>query len=271
MDRSRSYSRHRPVDGEQLRSPSPVMSRDGASSTSSRGRATSRPRPVYSHHGSFSRSSSRSRSRASSESRSPTRREHRSHSHGHHHSHERHHEHHHDLIKTSAGLIAGLGLATVLARKVWGKDDEENDKRSSSRSRSKHDSHGHSHDRDHDHENHHHHHHHHHHQESSKHHHGHHHRRDSDVSSRSERMVDRARGTHAHDAVYMQETGALHRRDEARRMSLEPRVPERTEKQASSGRPPRPLPYPETPYPSEKFYEPRGLRASFSEPVAVSR
>lgn len=245
MDRSRSFSRPRPTNGK-ARSPSPNAANTTRTRMPSRGRPESR--------NTSSHPDSRSKSSSKSSSRSPSRRRHQ-----HHHQHHQHsqpqHEHHHGLFKTSASLIAGIGLATVLAHKVWPKgvlhgDEEEWE----SRPKSKH---------------------HHHHRHSSERH-EHHHRRTSDA----DRMVDRARSAHPRgDVMYVEEAGPF-RRGDSRRMSLDPRALERPGRAAderilrdahSPRARPAVLPYPETPYPNDKFYEPVRMRAPIPEPIPVFR
>ncbi|KAH7140819.1 hypothetical protein EDB81DRAFT_885528 [Dactylonectria macrodidyma] len=209
----------------------------------SRGRP-SESRSNSTHHNSHSRSSSRS------SSRSPSRRRHR-----HHHQHyQPQHEHsHHGLFKTSASLLAGIGLATVLAHKVWPKGILHGDEEEwMSRPMPKH------------------HHHHHHHSSERR---DHHRRRSSDA----DRMLDRARSTHPRgEIMYVEEEGPF-RRSDARRMSLDPRALDRIEDERAHweansprGRP-AVLPYPETPYPDEKFYEPKRMRGPVPAPIPVSR
>ncbi|KAJ4260517.1 hypothetical protein NW762_007258 [Fusarium torreyae] len=115
MQRSRSGSfERRSANRRQTPSPSPIRpSSRGRSPSPSRGRpASSRGRPQSSRQVSRSRSQGRpSRSSSSSSSRSPSRRKKRS---GDDH-------HHHGLFKTTAGLLAGIGVATVIAHKVWPK------------------------------------------------------------------------------------------------------------------------------------------------------
>ncbi|KAK7407952.1 hypothetical protein QQX98_009869 [Neonectria punicea] len=208
----------------------------------------SRGRPAKSlpssHHGSRSRSSSKSTSR------SPSRRAHR---HKPQPEHQQDHQHH-GLFKTSASLIAGIGLATVIAHKVWPKGvvhGDEDDWESSPRSK--------------------HHHHHHHHYSPD-----HHRRHSSDVG----RIVDQARSSHGRgDVLYVEEVGPFRPGDDWRK-SLDHRSFERLERTSDErilreARSPRDervrpavLPYPETPYPDAKFYEPSRRRA---EPIPVSR
>ncbi|KAH7144378.1 hypothetical protein B0J13DRAFT_555078 [Dactylonectria estremocensis] len=242
MDRSHSFSRPSPTNGKP-RSPSPRSTTTPRTTTMpSRGRP-SEPRSSSSHDNSHSRSSSRS------SSRSPSRRRH----HHQHHHHQPQHEHHHGLFKTSASLLAGIGLATVLAHKVWPKGVLHGDEEEwTTRPKSKH-------------------HHHHHHHSSERH--EHHHRRSSDA----DRMLDRAKSTHpGGDIMYVEEEGPF-RRGDARRMSLDPRALDRIEDErvhweANSPRArPAVLPYPETPYPNEKFYEPMRMRGPIPAPIPVSR
>ncbi|KPM35024.1 hypothetical protein AK830_g11551 [Neonectria ditissima] len=229
MDRSRSYSR-----------PSPSSTRRSPSPSTPRSTTTPRGRPVSSlsssHHGSRSRSSSES------SSRSPSRRSNQNH-------HEHHQDHqHHGLFKTSASLIAGIGLATVLAHKVWPKGvvhGDEDDWVSAPRAK---------------------HHHHHHHHHSSEHH----HRRSVDAG----RIVDHARSSHGRgDVLFVEEVGPFRRGDNNRRASLDPRAFERVEARPPRDERVRPavLPYPETPYPGEKFYEPSRRRAPVPELIPVPR
>ncbi|KAJ4195057.1 hypothetical protein FALCPG4_010606 [Fusarium falciforme] len=257
MDRSRSFSR--PSTGNRKpRSPSPPTTR---------GRATSRPRPVSFHPSTRGVSRSRSGVRRSSESSSrsssysPTRR----HSHSHHRQHDSQHgsqhksshgqshksshsqEHHHGLFKTSAGLIAGIGLATVLAHKVWPKgvlygDTEEWESRPHPK-----------------------------HRHSDRHEHHHRHRRASDA----ERAIDRAR-RHGGDVVYYEEIGPFPgRRRSAALQSYERLSPAEEERIRRMSRDEHPrvgrLPYPDEPYPGESFYEPERRRHSVAQPVAVPR
>ncbi|KAF7547671.1 hypothetical protein G7Z17_g7563 [Cylindrodendrum hubeiense] len=239
MERSHSFSRPSPSSG-QARSPSPKSANTPRTRMPSRGRPESHR--TSSHHGSRSRSSSRS------SSRSPSHRRHHQHHHQHQHS-QPQHEHNHGLFKTSAGLIAGIGLATVLARKVWPKGVLYDGDQDESRPKSKH--------------------HHHHHHSSERH--EHHHRRSSDAG----RMVDRARSVHPHGEVMFVDEAGPFKRGDSRRMSLDPRTlraeDERMLRDAHSPRSrPAVLPYPETPYPNEKFYEPVRMRA-VPEPVFISR
>ncbi|KAF5018102.1 hypothetical protein F66182_9941 [Fusarium sp. NRRL 66182] len=87
-------------------SPSPSPSRDRP--LSSRGRPASRTRSLSAHQA--SRSRSRPRSKSPSSSRSPSRRSRRNGD-----------NRHHGIFKTTAGLLAGIGVATVVAHKVWPK------------------------------------------------------------------------------------------------------------------------------------------------------
>ncbi|KAM0200419.1 hypothetical protein ACHAPA_004852 [Fusarium lateritium] len=119
MERSRNGSFERRSSVNSV----PRRQRTSASSSSSpsprrrtpspsRGRTQpSRGRPSSSRQTSPSRSRSRGRSFSRSSSRSPSRRK----------KHSSDHHHHHGLFKTTAGLLAGIGVATVLAHKVWPK------------------------------------------------------------------------------------------------------------------------------------------------------
>ncbi|RSM04145.1 hypothetical protein CEP52_006999 [Fusarium oligoseptatum] len=155
-------------------------------------------------------------------------------------------EHHHGLFKTSAGLIAGIGLATVLAHKVWPKgvlygDAEEWESRPHPK-----------------------------HRHSDRHEHHRRHRRASDA----ERAIDRAR-RHG-DVVYYEEIGPFPgRRRSAALQSYERLSPAEEERirrmsrdeNSRVGR----LPYPDEPYPGESFYEPEPRRHSVAQPVTVPR
>ncbi|WAO90823.1 Hypothetical protein NCS54_00826300 [Fusarium falciforme] len=156
-------------------------------------------------------------------------------------------EHHHGLFKTSAGLIAGIGLATVLAHKVWPKgvlygDTEEWESRPHPK-----------------------------HRHSDRHEHHHRHRRASDA----ERAIDRAR-RHGGDVVYYEEIGPFPgRRRSAALQSYERLSPAEEERIRRMSRDEHPrvgrLPYPDEPYPGESFYEPERRRHSVAQPVAVPR
>ncbi|RSL68523.1 hypothetical protein CEP51_012478 [Fusarium floridanum] len=155
-------------------------------------------------------------------------------------------EHHHGLFKTSAGLIAGIGLATVLAHKVWPKgvlygDAEEWESRPHPK-----------------------------HRHSDRHEHHRRHRRASDA----ERAIERAR-RHG-DVVYYEEIGPFPgRRRSAALQSYERLSPAEEERirrmsrdeNSRVGR----LPYPDEPYPGESFYEPEPRRHSVAQPVTVPR
>ncbi|KAH6968883.1 hypothetical protein DER45DRAFT_547888 [Fusarium avenaceum] len=119
MERSRNGSFERRSSVNSV----PRRQRTSASSSSSpsprrrtpspsRGRVqSSRGRPSSSRQTSPSRSRSRGRTSSRSISRSPSRRK----------KHSGDHHHHHGLFKTTAGLLAGIGVATVIAHKVWPK------------------------------------------------------------------------------------------------------------------------------------------------------
>ncbi|KAM5353990.1 hypothetical protein ACJ41O_000640 [Fusarium nematophilum] len=255
MQRSRSFSRPN-TPNRKPRSPSSTP-RGRTPSPTPRGRAPSRPRPASFHPDTRSKSrvktGSSSRSSSRSSSPSPTRRNrrpenHRPESHrpenhrhgGQSHSKDRnHHHHHHGLFKTTTGLLAGIGLATVLAHKVWPKgvlygDSEEWE----SRPRSKH-CHGHHH---------------------------HHSRRSSDA----ERVIERA-GRRRGEVVYYEEVGPLPRRRRSFGQSydrLSPRpTEERIRREERVGR----LPYPDAAYPGDRFYEPERRRSTVVPPVAMPR
>ncbi|KAF5643710.1 uncharacterized protein FTJAE_3127 [Fusarium tjaetaba] len=109
--RSGSFERRSSVH-DRMPSPSPIRSPLSRSRipSPSRGRSQApRGRPSSRM---VSRSKSRARlsSRSSSRSPSPSRRSKRSDNH-----------HHHGLFKTTAGLLAGIGVAAVVAHKVWPK------------------------------------------------------------------------------------------------------------------------------------------------------
>lgn len=93
MGRSRSVSRP-PSPRKRTTSPSPRVRLPYRGSSQTRTRPASRGRP-------------RSRSSTRSSSRSPSRRKHK-------------HDHH-GLFKSTAGLLAGIGIATVIAHKAWPK------------------------------------------------------------------------------------------------------------------------------------------------------
>ncbi|KAF4971805.1 hypothetical protein FSARC_1498 [Fusarium sarcochroum] len=116
MQRSRSgsFERRSSVNRRQTPSPSPIPpSSRGRTPSPSRGRpASSRGRPSSSRQ--VSRSKSRGRHSSRSSSRSPSRRKKRN-------GDSNNHHHHHGLFKTTAGLLAGIGVATVIAHKVWPK------------------------------------------------------------------------------------------------------------------------------------------------------
>jgi hypothetical protein len=113
MQRSGSFERRSSVNQRPSPSPSPIPT----PSSRTRTHSPSRGRP-QSHRGrnkpSSSRPISRSRSRGRSSSRSsscsPSRRKKRSDDHD-----------YNGLFKTTAGLLAGIGVATVIAHKVWPK------------------------------------------------------------------------------------------------------------------------------------------------------
>ncbi|KAL4723880.1 hypothetical protein ACLX1H_009525 [Fusarium chlamydosporum] len=133
--RSGSFERRSSVNRRQSPSPSPIPTPSSRARTPSpsRGRPQSsrginRPsstRPTL-------RSRSRGRSASRSSSYSPSRHKKRSDD----------HHHHHGLFKTTAGLLAGIGVATVIAHKVWpkgvlygGHEDWEHSSSSSKHSR----------------------------------------------------------------------------------------------------------------------------------------
>ncbi|KAF4986635.1 hypothetical protein FDECE_15850 [Fusarium decemcellulare] len=241
--------------GRKTRSPSPPAAR---------GRSVSRTRPVSFHSGTRSLSRSKSRgakatSRASSRSSSssPTRRntaqnrgrQHDTnknrpgHSHG---SHSQEH-HHHGLFKTSASLLAGIGLATVLAHKVWPKgilygDSEDWESRP-------HPKHRHS-DRHLD-------------------------RPRPRRSLEAERVIERAR-RHG-DVIYYEEIGPLpsRRRPVAHQNydRLSRSVEDERMRRPFREEPPRAgrLPYPNAPYPGETYYEPERRRTTVAQPVTMPR
>ncbi|KAF5664145.1 hypothetical protein FHETE_7196 [Fusarium heterosporum] len=113
MQRSRtgSFERRSSVNSLHRGQTTSTSPSRGRTPSPSRGRAQSfRGRPSSSRHASLSRSRSRGRSPSRSSSRSPSRRKKHSDNH-----------HHHGLFKTTAGLLAGIGVATVIAHKVWPK------------------------------------------------------------------------------------------------------------------------------------------------------
>ncbi|RTE68807.1 hypothetical protein BHE90_016814 [Fusarium euwallaceae] len=147
---------------------------------------------------------------------------------------------------TRAATATGIGLATVLAHKVWPKgvlygDAEEWESRPHPK-----------------------------HRHSDRHEHHRRHRRASDA----ERAIERAR-RHG-DVVYYEEIGPFPgRRRSAALQSYERLSPAEEERirrmsrdeNSRVGR----LPYPDEPYPGESFYEPEPRRHSVAQPVAVPR
>ncbi|KAF5550260.1 hypothetical protein FNAPI_7783 [Fusarium napiforme] len=109
--RSGSFERRSSVH-DRMPSPSPIRSPLSRSRTPSPSRGRSQAPRGRPSSRMVSRSKSKSRARLSSRSssRSPSRRSKRSDNH-----------HHHGLFKTTAGLLAGIGVAAVVAHKVWPK------------------------------------------------------------------------------------------------------------------------------------------------------
>lgn len=128
MQRSGSFERRSSINRRPSPSPSPILTPSFRTRTPS----PSRGRPRGSKHPSsrpVSRSKSRGRSSSRSSSHSPSRRKKRSDD----------HHHHHGLFKTTAGLLAGIGVATVIAHKVWPKGVLHGDHEDWEHSSAKHD------------------------------------------------------------------------------------------------------------------------------------
>ncbi|KAF4981489.1 hypothetical protein FZEAL_2732 [Fusarium zealandicum] len=236
MDRSRSFSR--PSSAHRNPTPSPPTTK---------GRNPPRGRPMSSHE--TSRPLARSKSRAKTPSRpssrasssSPARRQQKHGKSGKANS----QDHHHGLFKTSAGLIAGIGLATVLAHKVWPKGilyggAEEWESRPIPK-----------------------------HHHSDRHEHRrHHHRHSSDTG----RVVERAR--RRGDVVYYEEISHF----PSRRRSFGPQTYERMSRGVEENGIPRPVrddfgppPHPDAPYPGEVFYEPERRRPIMNQQAPMPR
>lgn len=107
--RSGSFERRSSVH-DRMPSPSPIRSPLSRSRTPSPSRGRSQAPRGRPSSRMVSRSKSRGRLSSRSSSRSPSRRSKRSDNH-----------HHHGLFKTTAGLLAGIGVAAVVAHKVWPK------------------------------------------------------------------------------------------------------------------------------------------------------
>lgn len=169
----------------------------------------------------------------------------------HHHNKEPHVEHHHGLFKSSASLLAGIGLVTVLAHKHWpkgilhGDDDEWATKpahnphrRPSEHLPAEH---------------------HHHHHSSSSHH--------SSRDNNAELMIERAKTTRGRGNVVYYEEVIPVRKGEGRRRDLEAQGFERRASMPEERRSNPNLPYPEHAYPDERFYEPNVGRGRRPEAV----
>ncbi|KAF7553654.1 hypothetical protein G7046_g7037 [Stylonectria norvegica] len=236
MQRSGSYSRLSPPSTSQI----PPSQTRSMRSPSPRGRGQAHHPP--SHERSVSKSRSRSRPTPRSTSTSPQRAP-KHHQHQHQHQHNEHHQnhdddhqHHHGLFKTSAGLIAGIGLATILAHKAWPKGvihggQEEWETRPDPR-KEKHNKREP--------------------RESERH------------ERRDERVVERtktSRGGRGGEVVYYEEVVPV-RKAEGRRRDLEARGFERVGRPAEDDKMRRPgrLPYPEHAYPDERYYSPERAR-----------
>lgn len=246
MDRSRSpsISRPHPPPQGQGRSTSPLWDESPSPRIPSPSRG--RPRSYHARAPSESRSRSRYSSRSSSVSSSRSRKTQKKH------QQQQQHDHHKGLFKTSAGLLAGIGVATFLAHKVWPKgviygDLEDWASKKADKAEAKQQQRRRPEPQ----------------RRTSEPHHGPPRRNHNHHEQPPPRVIERVR--ERGNVTYREEIVPV-RKGDGRRRDLEARGFERVGAR-NNERANQPLPYPDRAYPDERFYGPSNSRSRPGEPV----